>query len=402
MTTIAGCSQPDPAVGYGISARVSGNPRSNAFGSGGSASSHAGGSAATAGVGAVGGDTGTGGADANAPMVGLQNQAWNWVPFEGAHCRNGSSTGIGVNPNQASDKLIILLEGGGACFDANACHINNSAYGETQFDKFAVDVQFGGGAGVFDRNDAANPVKDWNFVYIPYCTGDVHAGNNPQGAIDTLGPQQFVGYANMSLYLQRIVSTFPGVTQVLLTGVSAGGFGALANYVQVARKFDTIPVLLLDDSGPPMDAPYVPACLANLYSQTWGLDKTVQVDCGSDCPDTSPLLIDCLTHVSRGYPNIPFGLVDSIGDWVISAFFGYGGSDCTSFALLSEATFAAGLQDIKAQMAGQSNFGAFVFSGNDHTTLLDASKFDSRVAADTKLTDYIARLLAGQVSNVGP
>ena len=82
---------------------------------------------------------------------------------------------------------------------------------------------------------------------MPYCTGDVHAGNNPQGVIDTLKPQQFVGYVNMGLYLKRIVPTFPGMTQVLLTGVSAGGFGALANYVQVAKEFDPIPVSLLDD-----------------------------------------------------------------------------------------------------------------------------------------------------------
>jgi len=147
----------------------------------------------------------------------------------------------------------------------------------------------------------------------------------------------------------------------LLTGVSAGGSdaGKLRASGQKVRHDSRF--CSWTTPGPPMDAPYVPALPCDLYSQTWGLDKTVQVDCGSDCPDTSHLLIDFLKHVSRGYPNIPFGLVDSIGDWVISAFFGYGGSDCTSFALLSEATFAAGLQDIKAQMAGQSNFGAFVF-----------------------------------------
>ncbi len=297
---------------------------------------------------------------------------------------------------------MILLEGGGACFDATTCSLNNSAYGQPEFVQFAGDAQYGGGAGVFNRNDAANPVKDWNFVYVPYCTGDVHAGNNPQGTIESLSTQQFVGYTNMSLYLRRIAPTFPGITQVLLTGISAGGFGALANYVQVARVFDPVPVALLDDSGPPMDEPFVPACLANLFSQTWGLDKTVQADCGDDCPDTSHLLIDYLKHVSKSYPNIPFSLVDSTGDWVISVFFGYGDNDCTDLAVLPEATFTAGLQDLRSQMAGQINFGAYVFSGTDHTTLLDSMTFDSRVAADTKLTDYIARLLDGQVSNVGP
>jgi hypothetical protein len=270
------------------------------------------------------------------------------------------------------------------------------------FSKFAVDDQHGGGAGVFNRNDPANPVRDWNFVYVPYCTGDVHAGNNPQGVIDTLKPQQFVGYVNMGLYLKRIVPTFPGMTQVLLTGVSAGGFGALANYVQVAKKFDPVPISLLDDSGPPMDDPVLPACLAQTFARTWNLDQTVQRDCGSDCTDTSHLLIDFLKHVSKIYPDVPFGLIESTGDWVISIFFGFGQNDCSGFSQLAEATFTAGVQDIRAQMAGQSNFGAFLFPGLEHTTLLDSTTFDTRVAADVKLTDYIAALLNGQVTSVGP
>jgi hypothetical protein len=412
-----GCSQPHDSVEHNDSLRVSADPHAANLGLGGGAgvrgTSTLAGAATSGGNPATGGFSGTdgtggssatggfGGTDPDSPIVGLQSLTWNWVPFQDAHCRKGASTGIGVNPNPASDKLMILLEGGGACFDTNSCSLNNSAYGRTQFDKFTADTQFGGGAGVFNRNDAANPVKDWNFVFVPYCTGDVHAGNNPDGMIGTV-KQQFVGYTNMGLYLRRIAPTFGGVTQVLLTGVSAGGFGALANYVQVAKKFAPVPVTLLDDSGPPMDAPYLAACLANLYLRTWGLDKTVQADCGTDCQDASHLLIDFQKHVVRTYPDDSFGLVDSTGDWVISAFFGYGNDDCAGFALLPAATFTAGLQDIRAHMADQINFGTFVFSGTDHTTLLDSTTFDTRKTADMTLTSYIASLIAGQVSNVGP
>ena len=390
----AGCSQPDNAPRVTILDRTSADPSPVPNSTGGSASTSSGGGTAI--------DTGGAEPNSNAPITGLSNRTWNWVPFEDAHCRSGSSTGIGINPNPASDKLLILLEGGGACFDAATCGLTISIYGSDLFSKFAVDDQHGGGAGVFNRNDPANPVRDWNFVYVPYCTGDVHAGNNPQGVIDTLKPQQFVGYVNMGLYLKRIVPTFPGMTQVLLTGVSAGGFGALANYVQVAKKFDPVPISLLDDSGPPMDDPVLPACLAQTFARTWNLDQTVQRDCGSDCTDTSHLLIDFLKHVSKIYPDVPFGLIESTGDWVISIFFGFGQNDCSGFSQLAEATFTAGVQDIRAQMAGQSNFGAFLFPGLEHTTLLDSTTFDTRVAADVKLTDYIAALLNGQVTSVGP
>ncbi len=52
------------------------------------------------------------------------------------------------------------------------------------------------------------------------------------------------------------------MTKVLLTGISAGGFGAAANYPQVARAFAPVPVYDLDDSGPPgAEDPYLPKCL---------------------------------------------------------------------------------------------------------------------------------------------
>lgn len=123
---------------------------------------------------ASGRDSGTGGASASldgstvtdgasdaggsAPTE-LESNAWNWVPVEGLHCRDGSNTGVGVNANPASDKLVILLDQGGACFDSTTCGMNLSHYGVTQLDTFAADVQTGGGAGVFDRSPFAERVN---------------------------------------------------------------------------------------------------------------------------------------------------------------------------------------------------------------------------------------------------
>ena len=95
-------------------------------------------------------------------------------------------------------------------------------------------------------------------------------------------------------------------------------------------------------------------------------------------------------------------LIDSTGDSVISIFFGFGSNDCTAFAALSPETFAAGLEDVRSQMAPYSNFGSFVFTGTDHTTLLRAAAFPTRTAGAAKLTDFISNLLSGQVTNVGP
>ncbi|NUO54074.1 MAG: hypothetical protein HOV80_34950, partial [Polyangiaceae bacterium] len=161
--------------------------------------------------------------------------AWTWVDVPDALCRDGSPTGFGVRLNPDSDRLFIYFEGGGACFNSMSCGVNPSSYGELNFSGFANG---GGQGGIFDADNEANPLRDWNVVYIPYCTGDVHAGdatdvdvpgfNAPQG-------QSFVGYRNVGLYLKRIVPTFPDVSKVLVTGSSAGGFGATYNFDRIAQ-----------------------------------------------------------------------------------------------------------------------------------------------------------------------
>lgn len=337
----------------------------------------------------------------DSPIAGLEPQTWTWVPFDDAYCRDGSTTGIAVNSNPASDKVMIFLEGGGACFNVMTCATNPRSFDVADF-RYAFDRTTNPDVGIFDRHDPSNPVRDWNFVYVPYCTGDVHSGANPEGNVASVGPQKFVGYTNISHYLKRIVPTFSNATQVLLTGVSAGGFGATGNYVQVARAFGTVPVDLLDDSGPYMDSPYVAPCLAQSFAEHWNLQTTLLQDCGGDCTDPAHYFIDYQKHLSRTYPSVPMGLVDSTGDSTISYFFGFGANDCTSAATLSEATFAAGLEDIRTQMSDYSNFGSFIYAGKDHTSLENATAFDTRTAGDTKLTTWIANLIAGQVTNVGP
>jgi hypothetical protein len=348
-------------------------------------------------------------AAAPTPITGLSSDAWTWVPFPNAHCRDGSTTGIGVNVHAGSNKLMLFLQGGGACFNLLTCLNTPAAFGEADFTALAATTDGGVGAGgVFDRSDAANPVKDWNYVYVPYCTGDVHSGDQPNGMVSGVsGTQAFVGYTNIGAYLERIVPTFPGLTQVLLTGVSAGGFGAAANYVRVARAFGSVPVTLVDDSGPFMDTPYVATCLSQAWVQTWGLDKTLLADCGSDCANDGHFLLRYVKHVLTTYPSSVVGLVDSTDDNTITQFFGFGDSNCTGYVQLTGATFTAGLQDIRTQLAGQPNFGAYVFSGTRHTTLesttdLNAQEAPGADGGSVLLTDWIGQILAGRASNVGP
>jgi hypothetical protein len=343
-------------------------------------------------------------ADAGMPITGLNDMTWTWVAVPEAQCRDGSATGFWVNPNSASKKLMIFLEGGGACFNSFTCQNNPaSAPGGGTYS--------GSSQGIMNRGDTSNPVSDWNIVEFPYCTGDVFAGAAPNASVSGVtGMQQFVGYANVAAFLKRIVPTFPSVTQVLLTGVSAGGFGSSANYGQVARAFAPVPVTLLDDSGPQMRDPYLAKCLLQEQAMLWRFDKTILAECGSDCPDMGSFPIDASRHTAKMYPQVPLALIEATDDSVITGFFGFGLNSCTGtfFTPVPKQQFTDGLNDARMQLSAYPNIGGFIFDGTRHTSISTQSAFDSQTATGgdgsmVALKDWITDMVVnGKISNVGP
>ncbi|HTQ46108.1 MAG TPA: pectin acetylesterase-family hydrolase, partial [Polyangiaceae bacterium] len=188
-----------------------------------------------------------------APITAPADQ-WTFVPFSNAFCGNGASTGIGINPHAGATRVLVYLEGGGACWSELTCYTTMTAayfttgYSAQDFATESTDTtNLAQPGGFFDRTASANPFKDYSFVYVPYCTGDIHAGNNVATYGTNMG--HHVGYANMTAYLSRIVPTFPGMQRVVLAGSSAGGYGALFNWWQTQQAFGSVRVDLIDDSG---------------------------------------------------------------------------------------------------------------------------------------------------------
>src|ERR1700722_18815468 len=148
----------------------------------GSGKGHDGGSAGEGGT-SGDGSAGDSGISLGAPIT-AKADTWTWVPFADASCANGTPTGLGVNlTGKPGARALIYLEGGGACWSDVTCYtfmtaVNfSTGYGEANFTAdTASELALPGG--FFDRTAAANPFKDYDYVYVPYCTGDIHAGNN--------------------------------------------------------------------------------------------------------------------------------------------------------------------------------------------------------------------------------
>lgn len=324
-------------------------------------------STATGTTGATMSSSSTGGGSMD-PITAPEGE-WTFVDFPDSRCMNDEATGIGVNLTSKSKDLVIFLQGGNACFNTVSCAITaneKTGYQQAEFDKEKAVL---GAAPLFSRADVNNPLKDYNYVYVPYCTGDVHGGD-ASGVMAGGKVRNFHGYKNLDLFLDRIIPTIPQAGKVILAGVSAGGFGAAYNYDHVAKRFPNNKVILIDDSGPPMAEAYVPACLQKHLFDLWGLKNTVPAGC-VDCNQASGVFMEpFVKYITTQYPDRFLTLLSGTEDATISSFWGFGNEDCKDLqgtpGAYPGAQYAAGLADLRDRIAAPDmNFYTYYVDGTD-------------------------------------
>ena len=242
---------------------------------------------------------------------------WVWIPRDDTFCRDGSTAGFGARLLPDADAVMIYLQGGGACYDAQSCAENKNApiAGENYSrEKFQEWVDTLGNQGVFNTMNPANPVARWNHIYIPYCTGDLHGGARVDVNVPGVtGKQQFVGYRNIQNNLKVLAPYFQGAEDVALMGASAGGFGVLINYPQVVEAFGGRSVAALVDS-----VPIIPESAIKTSCFERKLIGTFQLQLPERCPQCSEPaaggLIGIYDYLSQTYPQGRFAFASADAD----------------------------------------------------------------------------------------
>jgi hypothetical protein len=286
-------------------------------------------------------------------------------------CGNGTDTGVGVNLQPGATKLFIYMQGGGACWDAATCFALRSAVGVTDGyggGKFEADKR-SLTAGPFDRGAATNLWSDASFVFVPYCTGDLHAGSRVAEYLagNPMSRVYHVGGANMDVLLPRLRGTVPAATTVWLTGSSAGGYGALLNLERVARGFSTAEVHVLSDCGVPVTPE---GDRWSAWQTNWPLG--FPMDC-TDCKRQFPALVDAL---AARFPRSRIGLLAYDNDATLTLYLGLAAGDMKP--------------RLDALLAGQfsrSNTRAFVLAGVEHVMLDKVAALTS--PGGVKLADWV-------------
>lgn len=360
------------------------------------------------------GDSG-GGSDSGAQSTGADEPAgfdlpaleWSYVPVDGAICRNGNPTGVLVNPNPDSDKYFVFLEEGAACFNAFSCGVAFTFDPDEADDRIE---KIESTLGASNRESPDNPFAEWNLVFVPYCSGDVYAGNANDVSIGGT-TYQFQGFNNVTLIFEALREAIPSPSQMVLAGTSAGGWGAGFNYPKARDMFPETEVILIDDSAAYMANDFIPACWQEHLRDTWNLDSTLPEDC-VDCfdNDQGTFIEELIVHILEGYPDFRGGLMATAEDAQMRLMLGFSEEDCGKLDAFfppdyAADKFTAGLQGLRDEVvASYPGFRVFYDTGNTHGFLSHTTygqlveEFDPRfdaVVDGVSVTDWLHDAVGG-------
>lgn len=329
------------------------------------------------------------------PIAGADG--WRWVPFPDSTCTDAvadpatgrytfrtSTTGLAIawGPETSTD-LVIFLQGGGACWDWITCGgaaplVDKTAlggpFGPTEF---AREIHARYPESWIRRERLPPALRDATIVFVPYCTGDVHGGDE----VTTYAPPvpggravtwHHVGRANVLAFLRRLGPTFPSPRKLVVAGSSAGGFGALANYPAFRERWPAARSYLVDDSGPPLVGDDIPPATRAAWYASWDLGASLD----GFCPGCRQDLSQGLRTILSRYPADRVALVEHLHDEVIRGFFAtIALTPAPAVGPMPAETFEAALRRLGATVLDPSAAGRyFLAAGDRHPTLEDPGR----------------------------
>jgi len=298
--------------------------------------------------------------------------------------RPGGETGCGLGtpyhfyyrPGTTTSKLVVYFQGGGACWNWVSC--------SGMFDTSVAEDELGDFRGIFDFGNSANPFRDYGFVFVPYCTGDVHVGDTVMqyGAeARNTTPVHHRGYANASAVLDWIDSNLSGVDKVVVAGASAGSYGALFHAPRVARLFPSAQLIYLGDSGVPLLHEY-PRIL-----EQWGATGRILSEWAAEgAPKgVQVTLAEAHRQIMRKKDDALLAQITTDADAVQRAFYIISGSPNAREAALTL------LRKVESDIP---RFRAFVMDGESHG-LMRVDDFYRYEEQGVRLRDWVAALVDG-------
>lgn len=297
-------------------------------------------------------------------------------------------------------KLVVFFNGGGACWNDETCVSSlalNSIEGQRSTYNptiHSANTPVGAG-GIFDDTNDGNPFQEWSKVFIPYCTGDIHIGSNTKIYQDIDGtitgqpgaefPIEHRGHDNFLAVRDWLINKFKAddinIRKVLVTGSSAGGYGASFNFPEVKSAFPrALAALVADGSNGIVSQGFIDSVFVE--GGNWNLETTLTPVFSNHLGAYSTdLLATMPTMLAPVYPNDRFGRYTTAWDFVqvqflkIMSELDAGNTDVLSWKLNENdgAYFAEWNARMEASedltAATLDNYQYYIGGGNRHTIM---------------------------------
>lgn len=281
-------------------------------------------------------------------------------------------------------RVVLHLEGGGACFSAETCAFDGPDRSYIPSSLATPDFLAQRG-GIFDLGNPENPLADHSFIYVPYCTGDAHLGTRTTRYSDDLVVEH-KGFVNGVAALDHLAAAYPELEELVVTGISAGSIATPLYAGLAADRFpDARIVTIGDGSGMFPSNPVLNALIGNLWGSADAVPDWPAVDVVSVAEFGIP---DLYRFAGQHAPGITFAKFDYAFDGTQAAFARLAGVPPDDLLMLIEANEAA-IEEAGVAVA------SYIAPGEGHTVLGSPELYELEVEG-VRLVDWIGALVAGE------
>lgn len=274
--------------------------------------------------------------------------------------------------------LLINFQGGGMCWNDQTCNISTTTFDDSINPGDPSDNPALFPVGITDFSNPDNPFLNYDMVYVNYCTGDFHTGNNEQGYTfnDTWFDVKHKGYINAAYALNWVYSNFTAVDSVFVAGCSAGSVGAAFWSADIKAHYPNTRVTLLGDSG-----------------GGWrGIDPAAWALWGASYQGATTNLNIPQFYTGAARAGVRIAQYNTAHDETQN-FFNYVGFSSVPYTTALQ-------QNLRDISRGAGSFRSFTQGGDLHC-ILPRAEFYTYQTNGVRLRDWIASLAAGQgVNNV--
>lgn len=282
----------------------------------------------------------------------------------------------------STNKILVFFEGGGACWDYTTCALGTGK-------KSISDSSFPGSGdtwvrGVFELDNNENPFKDWNIVFVPYCTADIHWGDNIVKYASNYEVHH-KGFINGMSALNWIYDNHPDPDFIFISGCSAGAYGSRMYTPHLIEHYNNTPVVMLPDSG------------AGVIEKDWYLEVFPIWEAYDNRPMWIPGIGDKSLE-ELGMTELMIASGNYYSDYIIAEYNTYNDNGQKVYLLAQGgdvANYSTLLDEYIMEVANNtSNYRYYVPSGTEHCIMCKDNFYTTEVDG-VKFRDWVKSLAAG-------